>query len=115
MIEGHALPTLGGVARVAFIAERALVLIVFFVTGNTARRCALERRADMAAFARHYAVQPGQRKLCLGVIEYDFVFPAILVVAVVTALALLAFVYIVETVTTETGARQFIVHIAAVA
>ncbi len=115
VIELNAFPAPGGMARVAFIAERAFVLIVFLVTGDAARGRALERRADMAALARHHGMQPRQRELRFGMIENDFLFPSVFVMATFTALALLPLVHIVEAMTTVAGIRHFIVHIAAVA
>jgi len=91
------------------------MLVVFFVAGDATRRCALECRTDMAAFARYHGVQTRQRKLCFGVIERNFIFPAGFVMARIAAFTLLAFMHIVEAMTAVAGIRQFFVHIAAMA
>lgn len=57
VIEQHAFPTFGGVTGIAFSAERAFMLVVFFMAGNATRRCTFESRADMTTFARHHRVQ----------------------------------------------------------
>lgn len=91
------------------------MFIVFFVTGNAARRGAFKSRTDMTSLARHHRVQTRERKLRLCMIECDFIFPTVFVVTIFAALALLAFMHIVEAVTAITSVRQFILHIAAMA
>ena len=115
VIELHAFPALRAVARVAFIAKRAGMFVIFFVAGYTPRRCTFKCRTDMTALTRHHGVQTRERKLCLGVIERDLIFPTRFVVTTFAALALLAFMHIVEAMTAVAGIRQFVVHIAAMA
>lgn len=114
VIEQHTLPAFAGVARIAFVAKRTLVLIIFFVAADATCGSAFEGSRGVTTFARHHGVQPHQRKLCFGVIEYDFIFPAVFVVAFFAALALLTFVHIVESMAADAGIRQRIMHIAAV-
>ena len=114
VIELDALPALRRMAGIAFIAKCAFMLIVFFVTGDTAGRRTLEGRADMAALAGRKRMQARQWKLGFSVIENNFVFPATFVVAFVAAFALLTLMHIVETMTANAGVRQFVMHIAAV-
>lgn len=113
VIELHALPTFDGVARIACIAKCARMFIVFFVAGDTARRCTFKGCADMATLTWHHGVQTRERKLCFGVIECDFIFPARFAVTTLATFALLTFMHIVEAMTAVAGIRQRIVHIAA--
>lgn len=56
MIEQNAFPTFRGMARIALIAERTFMPIVFFVADDAACRSVLEGRTDMTALARHHGV-----------------------------------------------------------
>lgn len=65
-------PRSSDVARFAFVAQRAFMDVLFFVTTHTGFRRFAVARGRMARLTRRGSVSAGQWKLCLVVIEEGF-------------------------------------------
>src|SRR3989344_5447772 len=79
MVEACDGPVLFGVAALALGAELAFVFVVFLVTGDASRRCALEFGIGVAVLADDITVFSGQREFRFAVIEKGFLPVAFLV------------------------------------
>jgi hypothetical protein len=86
------------------------------VAGGANQRRAFEQQRAMAFLARHDSVAPDQRKSRDVVIEGRYSAPAGLSVTLLAAIAKLAFVLVILSVTRHTGRRQLVaIKIACVA
>jgi hypothetical protein len=87
VIEVPQLPTVGGMARLALVAEASFVGIVLLVAGDTGGARDLERSVGVTLFARDSDVLAQQRKLCQVMVEISDRFPTLRQMAVIALLA----------------------------
>jgi hypothetical protein len=78
------------------------------VAGGANQWCILEQQSAMAFLARHDGVAPDERKSRDVVIEGRYSAPAGLSVTLLAAIAKLAFVLVILSVTRHAGRRQLV-------
>ena len=110
MIELPEVPGVGGMAAVALIPQRALVMVLAFVTTDTGACGAGKLIADMAVLAGHNVVQADQGKISKVVVETIDRLPAIRDMTGGTNLHFGIFMGIIRRVTGRTITRQIVLQ-----